>query len=97
MLLKRLAVALGLALLLGGSAALLLAPYLMTELHFFSPHYDIVAASAPALAKGHMVDDYWAVQERVPQHRLFPAHFSDQRANDAGHWISLEQPVEVRV
>jgi hypothetical protein len=52
MLLKRLAVALGLALLLVGSAALPLAPYLLTELHFFSPHYDIVAASAPALAKG---------------------------------------------
>ena len=66
MLRKRLAVTLGLALVLGGSAALLMAPYLMTELHFFSSHYDIVAASAPALASGHMVDDYWAVQEIGP-------------------------------
>jgi hydroxyacylglutathione hydrolase len=66
MTLKRLAVALGLALLLFGSAALLFAPYVMPELHFFSARYDIVSASTPELAKGHMVDDYWAVQEIGP-------------------------------
>lgn len=63
---KRLAAALGLALLLMGTAALLWAPYAMPELHFLSARYDIVSASAPALAKGRMVDDYWAVQEIGP-------------------------------
>jgi hydroxyacylglutathione hydrolase len=63
---KRSAVALGLALLLTGSAALLFASYVMPELHFFSTRYHIIDPSTPALAKGHMVDDYWAVQEIGP-------------------------------
>lgn len=66
MLLKRSAVALGLALLLVSSAALLFAPYALPELHFLSARYDIITPSTPALAKGHMVDDYWAVQEIGP-------------------------------
>lgn len=57
---------LGVALLTLIVAGAWFAPYVMPELHHFSPHHDIVSATAPALAKGSMVDDYWAVQEIGP-------------------------------
>ncbi|MFI4889100.1 MAG: MBL fold metallo-hydrolase [Steroidobacterales bacterium] len=42
--------------------ALMLAPYLASELSAWLEPHQIIDPAAPELAAGHMVDDYWAVQ-----------------------------------
>jgi hydroxyacylglutathione hydrolase len=57
-------VALLLCVLLAGTAlAAVFAPYLYAELLPYFAHEERVAAAAPPLAKGRMLDDYFAVQD----------------------------------
>lgn len=58
---------LGLALLAFAVAipvmAAIFAPYVYAELYSFEEPHSIVSAGTPTLAKGEMVDDYWAVEK----------------------------------
>src|ERR1700754_3533147 len=39
------------------------APYVRSELSPYTAHYDIVDPAPARIAKGHMVDDYFAVED----------------------------------
>lgn len=56
------ALVLALIVLVAGAAAVL-APYVYAELYSTEEPHAIVTAGSQALAKGEMVDDYWAVQK----------------------------------